>query len=143
MVLLYYDTNDNLSTNRVQFVLVFVLFLSKFVTTKQQNLSFVKFCTKQDKTKTICRQFVICLTFVLFLSKTWQITNIFVVFVVTNFGQKLDKTKTNCRLSRSLARPLKQLVHFRLVCKVLESDDMEKTDLKVHFLSFRHGLVAI
>ena len=47
MVWLDYDTNDNLSTNCVQFVLVLSCFCLKFVTTKQQQkLSFVKFCTK-------------------------------------------------------------------------------------------------
>ena len=46
MVWLDYETNDNLSTNCVQFVLVLSSFCPKFVTTKKQYLSFVKFWTK-------------------------------------------------------------------------------------------------
>ena len=43
------------------------------------------FVQKQDKTKTICRQFVICLTFVLFLYKTWKMSFSFSVQKRENF----------------------------------------------------------
>ena len=68
MVWLDNDTNDNLSTICVQFVLVFVLFLSKICHNKTTTKLVI--CQILYKNKTVCRQFVICLTFVLFLSKT-------------------------------------------------------------------------
>ena len=66
MVWLDYDTNDNLSTNCVQFVLVFVLFLSKIC----HNKTTTKFviCQILYKNKTKQRQFVDNLSFVLLLS---------------------------------------------------------------------------
>ena len=66
MVWLDYDTNDHLSTNCVQFVLVFVLFLSKIC----HNKTTTKFviCQILYKNKTKQRQFVDNLSFVLLLS---------------------------------------------------------------------------
>ena len=90
----------NLSTNCVHFVLVLSSFCPKFVTTKTTKIFVI--CQVLDKNKTKVRQMTNCLQIVLVLScfctnfDKWQF---FCCFVVKNFRQKLDKTKTNCRLS--------------------------------------------
>ena len=86
MVWLDYDTNDNLSTNCVQFVLVFVLFLSKIC----HNKTTTKFviCQILYKNKTKQRQFVDNLSFVLLLScfcpklDKWQIFLLFLLWQI-------------------------------------------------------------
>ena len=70
----------------------FFLGLSEFCHIKKQSKT-----KPNDKFYTVCRQFVICLCFVLFLSRIWQTSNIFLVFVVTKFRQTQEEPKTNCR----------------------------------------------
>ena len=65
MVWLDYDTNDSLSTNCVQFVLGFVLFLSKICHNKTTSKFVI--CQILYKNKTKLRQFVDNLSFVLLL----------------------------------------------------------------------------
>ena len=66
MVWLDYKTNDNLSTNCQQIVLVLSYFCLKFVTTKATKLFVI--CQVLDKIKTKVRQMTNCLQIVLVLS---------------------------------------------------------------------------
>ena len=66
MVWLDYKTNDNLSTNCQQIVLVLSYFCLKFVTTKATKISVI--CQVLDKIKTKVRQMTNCLQIVLVLS---------------------------------------------------------------------------
>ena len=67
MVWLDYDTNDNLSTNCQQIVLVLSYFCLKFVTTKTTKIFVI--CEVLDKIKTKVRQMTNCLQIVYKLSQ--------------------------------------------------------------------------